>query len=792
MKRLKLFEPITIGNITIRNRIVMPGMDTNFGDEKGQATERNLKYYELRSKGGAGIIIAEATYFDIIGRGTLRMLSAENDKKIPHLRKVAESIKRYGALAMIQVYHAGIQATSFITGEQIVGPSDVPSTLTGVIPQPLTKKMIKKLIANYAKACLRVKKAGFDGVEIHAGHGYLINQFFSPVYNKRTDEYGGSLENRMRIALEILHAIRSKCGENFIIGFRLNCRDYIEGGLEVEDMAKIAVALEKNGVDLLNITAGIFDSPYYPVVPFMNVQRGVYSEYSAIIRRAVRKVPVCVVGRINTPEIAEKILQEGKADMVAMGRALIVDPFFPKKLQDGKSDEIIICPACNACLNQILIEESLKCTLNPNVLGTDVDIGRTTDPKKVLIIGAGPGGLEAARVAKIRGHEVLLIDSKDKIGGSLLLAKISPMKSEMNNVLNYYEKTVEKLAIALKLNTTFNEKVVENFKPDVAILATGSMKQIPVIDGIIEDQISTYEEVLSGTLPEGDTVLVLSGGMIGIEVADYLTSKGKSVILIEESSVLGADLYSLVGSEIVQQTFDNKLITIHVGTSIKEIQKNKAILVKNNKEEMVPFDTIVIATEPKPLCDIEEDLKKQVPKVFKIGDCKRKRVRKMLDAIHEGFEIGLTLETAEPPKTVDDSSFGDGLRGIIVSKIRSGTFEIEDIPEYLEVLVEICNENKKIQSKSKKSKLNFQFKIVPGPGFWININNGKFSTGEGILETNDVLIEMDKSIAAGIFTGEVNAASAYMSKQIKFIGPLRHGMKFQAWTNTVKKELGLE
>jgi len=792
VKRLKLFEPITIRNVTIRNRIVMPGMDTNFGDEKGQATERNLKYYELRSKGGAGLIIAEATYFDVVGRGTLRMLSADSDRKIPHLRKVAESIKKYGAIAMIQVYHAGIQATSFITGEQIVGPSNIPSTLTGVIPQPLTIKMIKKLTANYAKACLRVKKAGFDGVEIHAGHGYLINQFFSPLYNKRTDEYGGSLENRMRIAQEILHAIRDKCGQDFIIGFRLNCRDYIEGGLEIEEMTKIAVALEKNGVDLLNITAGIFDSPYYPVVPFMNIPRGVYSEYSAIIKKAVQKVPVCVVGRINTPEIAEEILQEGRADMVAMGRALIVDPFFPKKVQDEKRDEMIICPACNACLNQILIEESLKCAINPNVLGTDDDIGRTTDSKRVLIVGAGPGGLEAARVAKLRGHEVLLIDSKDKIGGNLLLAKVSPMKSEINTVLNYYEKTVEKLAIPLKLNTTFNEKLVEDFKPNVAILATGSKKQIPTIDGLIADQVSTYEEVLNGNIPEGDTILVLSGGMIGIEVADYLTSKGKSVILIEESSVLGADLYSLVGSEIVQQTFDNKRIKVYVGTSIKEIQKNEAILVENNEEKIVPFDDIVIASEPKPFCDIEEDLKKLVPKVFKIGDCKMKRVRKMLDAIHEGYEIGLTLETAEPPKTIDDISSEEGLRGIVINKVKSGTFDIEDIPEYLEVLVEICNENKKIQSKSKKSKLNFQFKIVPGPGFWINIDNGKFSTGEGILETNDVLIEMDKSVAAGIFTGEVNAASAYMSKQIKFIGPMRHGMKFQAWTNTVKKELGLE
>ena len=231
---------------------------------------------------------------------------------------------------------------------------------------------------------------------------------------------------------------------------------------------------------------------------------------------------------------------------------------------------------------------------------------------------------------------------------------------------------------------------------------------------------------------------------------------------------------------------------IFTSTEIEELQDNKVILKKEDKTITEQFDNIIIATVAKPNAQLEEEIKEYTPNVFKIGDCNKRRVRKILDAITEGYEIGLSLETREPPKSISDFTTEEGLRGTVIGKVKSGTFEIDDIPDYLTVLVEICNENKKIQSKSRKADLNFQFKVIPGPGFWIKINNGVFTTGQGTLESNDVLIEMDKSIAAGIFTGEVNAASAYMSKQIKFIGPMRHGMKFQAWTNTVKKELGLE
>ncbi|MFW9922385.1 MAG: FAD-dependent oxidoreductase [Candidatus Thorarchaeota archaeon] len=789
---MKLFEPITINGIELRNRIVMPGMETNFGNEHGELTEKNFAYYELRAKGGAGLIIIEATYFDKVGRGTLNMLSIDKDSKIPKFKKLAETIKKHGAKAFVQIYHAGIQATSFLTGEQIVGPSDIPSKLTGVIPKPLSKKMIKKIIKGYVDASYRLKQAGFDGVEIHAGHGYLLNQFFSPLYNNRTDEYGGSLENRMRLAVEVLRAVKKKCGNNFVICFRLNCQDYIKGGLEVEDMAKIAAKLDQEGIDMINITAGIFDSPYYPVVPYMNQPRGVYSNYAAIIKKSVKNAVVCVVGRINTPEIAEEILSSGKADMVAMGRALITDPFFPQKVMEGRREAMKICPACNACLNQILIEEKLLCAVNPNVIDVYENIPKTENKMRILIIGAGPAGLEAATVLKIRGHEVLLIDKNDKIGGSLNIASAAPIKNEMKNVILNYHYILEKYGIEIKLNTPFSNEILEEFQPDAIILATGSKISVPQINGLEAIKYYNFHEVLNGSVPEGERIIVIGGGMIGIEVTDYLVNKGKRISLIEENAVIGADLYSLVGSELVQRIYDEKNVKVYTDTVIKSINDSKMACTCKGNELELQFDDIVLALEPKPNTNLEELLKKIVPKTFKIGDCKKRNVRKLLEAVSDGYEIGLTIETLEPEIIIEHLTSQGSLKDTVVSKVKNGSFDIEDIPDYLQLLIKICNENSKIQSKSKKTNLKFQFNILPGPSFWIQITNGKFTTGKGSLTNPDVVIEINKNIAAGIFTGEVNAASAYMSKQIKFLGPMRHGMKFQSWTNAVKKELNLE
>jgi 2,4-dienoyl-CoA reductase-like NADH-dependent reductase (Old Yellow Enzyme family)/thioredoxin reductase/putative sterol carrier protein len=789
-----MFEPITINGKTIRNRLMMAGMDTNLGDAKGRPTQDTYDYYELRAKGGVGMIIVEGTYFDIAGRGTSHMLSISKFKNIFSLRKLSSRIHKQGAKALVQMYHAGNQATSFLIGEDIVGPSAIPSKLTKVVPKPLSKKEIKKLVKDYARAARRLKWAGFDGVEIHAGHGYLINQFFSPLYNKRTDEYGGSLENRMRLAIEILHAIRKKCGKKFIIGFRINCNDYIEGGLEIKEMVKIATKLETEGADLLNITGGIFDSPYYPIVPYMNLPRNVYAKHASKIKQAVKNIPVSVVGRINTPDAAEEILEKEQADMVTLGRALIADPFFPEKVKSGNKEEIRICPACNACLNQILIEEEVACAINPDVLGNENKIIPSEDKKKVLIVGAGPAGLQAAITATLRGHEVIVIEKEEEIGGNLRYATTAPMKEELNNVLEYFKQQIKKHSINIKTNTPYSKEVYKKFQPDLVILATGSEPRIPEINNLNKVNYYTYEEILTENFENlGKQSVVIGGGMIGLEIANYLSHKDKKITIIEENSTIGYDLYSLVASEIVRRTFDDKNIEVKNTAEIEKISKNQIEIDMNGEKETIDFDSLIIALEAKPNNTVESLVRESTDRVFKIGDCKRQKTRKLLDATREAHQLALSLETAKPMPSLEDFDLSNeqDVHKLLTAKIRTGNFTQEDIPDYLSAVTTICNDNKKIQNKTKNTSLSFQISIEYGPQYWIKVENGHFSSGTDSLENPDVTIIMTKSIATGILTGDINASAAYLNKTLQFDGSLRHGMKFQTWTNIANKELGL-
>ncbi|MHA1224687.1 MAG: NADH:flavin oxidoreductase [Candidatus Heimdallarchaeaceae archaeon] len=298
---MKLLEPFYLKHIALKNRMIMAGMDTNFGDEEGNIPDKLIQYYEQRARGGIGLIIVEGAYFDKRGAGTATMLSIDSDKRIKRFKELVHTIKKHGSHALIQIYHAGAQASSFMIGLQAVAPSAVPFEMSGEVPIPSTKKQITKIVKEYGKACLRAKKAGFDGVEIHAGHGYLLNQFFSLRTNKREDEYGWqSFENRTRAAVEIIREVRKKCGEEFIIGFRINGSDYIPEGLEIEDVVKIVQILDKEGVDLFNITGGVFDSPGFPVVPYMNYPRGCFVDNAAKVKAVVKNAKISVVGRLNT------------------------------------------------------------------------------------------------------------------------------------------------------------------------------------------------------------------------------------------------------------------------------------------------------------------------------------------------------------------------------------------------------------------------------------------------------------------------------------------------------------
>ncbi|MBD3226803.1 MAG: NAD(P)-binding protein [Candidatus Lokiarchaeota archaeon] len=640
---MKLLESYKINNIELKNRICMPAMDTNFGNRKGELTEKNKKYLELRAKGGVGLIITEPAFFENRGRGTGKMLSIAEDDKIEGFKQLTEKIHKHGSRILLQLYHAGNQATSFFTGEQPVSCSNIPCGLTGEIPKPLSIEEINEIVQKYAIASLRAKKAGFDGVEIHAGHGYLLNQFLSNRTNKRNDQYGGNLENRMRILIEVLKAVREKVGNEFIICFRLNGDDYIENGLEIEDTVNIAKALEDNGVDLLNISAGVFDSEGFPTVPYMNYPRGVFVPYAERIKENLSSTPVCVVGRINTPELAENILQENKADLIAIGRGLIGDPKLPIKIKNGDFKSIRKCIGCNSCIDKILADKGVKCAINPHILHFADDLKKSNDPKKVLIVGAGPAGLEAARICSIRGHDITLIEEDDKIGGFLHLAAAAPMKTEVNNLIEYYNYILNKMNINILLNTCFNKSLLNELKPEIIILATGTEPIIPPIQGLDESEYILFNEVLNGKVPEGNIIAIIGGGMVGVEVAEYLLDKNKSVVIIEMLKRLGSNVPAMVAKEIIPRIENHPNITTYLNTKIAEIKNHTLIGKMKGKSEPVSieFDDLIIATGSKPNNNIEKQIDSSDIKVYKIGDCKKPR--KIINATADAFKVAMKI-----------------------------------------------------------------------------------------------------------------------------------------------------
>jgi 2,4-dienoyl-CoA reductase-like NADH-dependent reductase (Old Yellow Enzyme family)/thioredoxin reductase/putative sterol carrier protein len=788
---MKLFEPYKINQTTIRNRIIMPGMDTNFGDEEGNVPDKLIDYYELRAKGGVGLVIVEGAYFDKIGAGTSTMLSIDSNKRIGKFKELVNAIKKHGAHALIQIYHAGAQASSFMIGLQAVAPSAIPFEMSGETPIPLTKKQISNIVKRYGDACLRAKKAGFDGVEIHAGHGYLLNQFFSLRTNKRDDEYGAqSFENRTRAAVEVIREVRKKCGDNFIIGFRINGSDYIPEGLEIDDVIQIAKILEEEGVDLINITGGVFDSPRFPVVPYMNYPRGCFVSNAEKVKQALDHTTVAVVGRITTHDVAEGILQENKADLVSIGRAVIADHDFPNKIKEGKEDSIRTCIGCNTCLNQIMTEQQVLCAINPNLIGSDEDIEPAETKMKILVVGSGPAGLEFARVASHRGHEIKIVEKESSIGGSLKHASIAPMKKEVKNLIDYYSHILDKYKIDIQYDTPFSEEILQEYEPDALVLATGIKPTAPTIEGISNSKYSYYSKVLDGEIPKGQKVVVIGGDMIGIEIAEYLSCANKEVVLISEKKRLGTDVYSLVAKEILPTIEEDDKIEILLEADIEGITGNKILLSSKGEKLSIDFDELVV-TSTKPSTEAEEVAKGRIEKVFKIGDCKEVHPRKILESVQEGYDLALVIESPEADLLYgDEEDIKDGdLKSLMKIKIKRRSFTNDDIPDYLNLLAQICNEDEKIQKKNKKAKFVFQISIGDQKHYFIKVENGHFSTGEAKIENPNVSIWIDDSIASGIFTGTVNTASAYMAKEIKFEGSMMLGLKFRSFTDAVVSEL---
>ena len=635
----KLFEPGRIGSLELKNRLVMPPMATNYASKDGAVMQRQIDYYEERAKGGVGLVIVEITCVDSpVGKGTARQIAIDDDRFIPDLSKLAEAIKRHGARAAIQIHHAGRQTSAQWTGHQPVAPSPIPVP-GGEQPRELTLSEIAMLVTRFAEAAGRAKKAGFDGVEIHGAHGYLISEFLSPLSNHRQDAYGGSIENRARFLLEVIKAIRERVGRGYPVWCRLSAMEIgVEGGITLEETQVVAQLAEKAGVDAIHVSAHAVAPARRPPMAqppctFVPLAEGV---------KKVVSVPVITVGRIP-PELGEGVLRDGKADFISIGRALLADPHLPQKVAMGRMEDIRPCIYCLTCLDSMnWRKEGVCCVVNPT-LGREREYELkllAESPKKVVVVGGGPSGMEAARVAALRGQKVYLFDDGDELGGQLLLASKPPFKDTIETFRQYLVGEVTRLGVELRLRQRFTADVLNELKPDVVVLATGVKPFIPQIPGMQSKKVLQASEVLVGA-ETGERVAVIGGELVGCETALYLVERGKKVTIMRRGPELATKVHQFVREPLVGR-LRYRGVSIFTGIEYEEITEAVVVIRTGTGErKVVEADTVVLAAGATPNTELLTALQGKVAQVFSVGDCVEPRG--IREAVEEGYRAGLQI-----------------------------------------------------------------------------------------------------------------------------------------------------
>jgi 2,4-dienoyl-CoA reductase-like NADH-dependent reductase (Old Yellow Enzyme family)/thioredoxin reductase len=641
----KLFEPGMIGKVRIRNRIIMPAMEKNYANRDGSVTQRYIDYLVARAKGGVGLIIVEATYVDPRGKGRVFQLGAYDDRLIPGLKQMAETVHQYGAKIALELHHAGRETSSVTTGIQPLSASPVPCLPSGGdIPREMTIPEINEMVKKFADAARRSKEAGFDLVEIHGAHGYLLAQFLSPYTNKRTDDYGGTFEKRMRFPLEVVKAVRKAVGEDFPIAYRLSADEYIDGGLTLEETVPFAQRLEEEGVNLIDVSAGIYETGFI-FVGLMYFPLGYMVHLAEAIKRAI-DIPVSTAGRINDPVFAENILKEGRADFVNLGRALHADPEFPQKAREGRIDDICKCIACNqGCTDILGTMAPIFCAINPLVSRErEYEIKRATKKKRVVVTGGGPSGMEAARVAALRGHEVLLYEKEKELGGQIRYACRALFKGEMEQVIRYLSNQIKKAGVKVNLGQDLDQETIHKMKPDTVVIATGATPYWPPIPGVEKGHVYTYLDILGGKVSAGKKVAVIGGKLIGCEIAEYILDKGGEVILLEATGVFCEDAGPRMKWLLMERLDEYPKLDKRLKTNVEKINDSSIVIQKDGKiEEINGVDTVVLALGATSNNVLADELKRmsKVSEIYTVGDCVIPR--KMTEAIYEGFMVGFKI-----------------------------------------------------------------------------------------------------------------------------------------------------
>ena len=637
-----LFSNLQVKGLTLKNRLVMPPMGNRLGSYQCKVTDRLRAYYAERAKGGVGLVIVQFTFVSPEGRGGPNTTGLTDDSFIPGYRDLVADIHAGGAKAAIQLAHAGAVARSAVIGTRPVGPSAI-APKGGEMPRELAAAEIGDLVEKFAQAARRARKAGFDAVQFHAAHGYLLNQFLSPLWNQRPDAYGGSTENRCRFLLEIIARTQELLGKDYPLMVRLCADEFLPGGIDVAEGCRVAALLEAAGVAILDVTGGIGETTGYSVPTTFVPPGGSLLPLAGAVRRVV-KVPVIAVGKLHTPEVAEEALAAGKADLIALGRALIADPYWPRKAAEGRWDEIRPCLACAApdCHGRTGRGLDIACVVNPTA-GRErlYAMGPTASPKRVTVVGGGAAGIVAALAAAGRGHAVTLHERASELGGQVPLAATPPHKQEMGRYLAYLRTAIGKSTVKVALGSEMGEGALLADRPDVVVVATGARPAIPPVT-IGEQEVTTAWEVLAGRADVGPNVVVVGGGDVGCETALFLAERGKQVTILEMLPEVATELIFWAREALLQHLVEAN-VEILTNAKVVAIEKGAVKYERGGVNERIDgVDAVVFAAGAKPDDALARRIAGKGIEVRLAGDCLRPG--NLGGAVRSGYEAGITID----------------------------------------------------------------------------------------------------------------------------------------------------
>ncbi|MDR3280512.1 MAG: FAD-dependent oxidoreductase [Synergistaceae bacterium] len=643
-----LFSPRKIGPLMFKNRMATAPMSCSDLSPEGYLTPENIAFYKRKARGGvACVTLGESLVDSVRGKAHGRMLALDDVEILPSLIDCTDAIKQFNAFSSIELIHAGARARPEYCASGPIGPSRTMG-IYGEEVAEMTEADIEEAAEQFGKAAFMAKCGGVDMCMVHGGHGWLISQFLSPANNKRTDKYGGSIENRMRFPLMVIENIRKRCGPNFPIEFRLSGSEFFEGGLKAEDNVEIAKLLDGK-VDIIHVSSGSFHVPKTSLHMFPSVflPHGSNLPLAEAIKKVV-STTVATVGGFSDPALMEEALRDGKTDLIYIGRGVVADPDIPVKTKNGREDEIVHCLRCNVCLSLSFVPHVpfavrvLRCSVNP-VVGREFEsqfVEKPTSAKRVLIAGGGPGGIQAAITASERGHEVILCEKSDRLGGALKHADGAPFKEDLKIYRDSIIARLGRGAVKVLLNTEVTPELAERLHPDVIIASIGATPIIPAIPGVDGKNVVLATDLYNPDVKIGKKVVVIGGGLIGCEEGLNLAMRGHDVSIIEMRDSLAPEAYFLHRLAVTEEL--SKYAHVELGTSCKKITGSGVVVSdSSSSERVIDADTIVIAVGLKPLTDEAWKLRDCAPDFITIGDCGK--IGLVLEAVRGGYDAGISI-----------------------------------------------------------------------------------------------------------------------------------------------------